>query len=286
MLESSQRIQQLGEVYARRKPPLTDPGPPMELPPWAATANPFRQASAIPQNIKCWDLRATTAPQHGLADWLAFHVVVMGMASVPLAVWAAEPAIREHRAVCRDVKDGLYSRGLYYICKLLMELPVLICLGLAYLAPAYAMSGAAGGDTGQAFLRYLGLTLLYWLAAHAIMLFWLSALRSRLRGTLVAVALHWLLLLVSGFPLHLGDLSPVVSWLQWASPARWLLPPLVTPELAAVSSVTCKAVQFPWSEAPLVPAAVTALIACAWTLLAFIAWCLRTSPAPDKRKND
>ncbi|KAF4523912.1 hypothetical protein B566_EDAN013625 [Ephemera danica] len=110
IMETSQWIQQLPELYARRQPPLTDPGPPIELPHHssghqAATANPFRQASAVflrAVALHCplgmvrfsrvlllcaalsvclgaifWDLRATTAPQHGLADWLAFHVVVM-----------------------------------------------------------------------------------------------------------------------------------------------------------------------------------------------------------------
>jgi len=43
MLESSQRIQQLTEIFANRQPPLSDPGPPIELPSASKPPGFFRQ---------------------------------------------------------------------------------------------------------------------------------------------------------------------------------------------------------------------------------------------------
>jgi hypothetical protein len=64
-----------------------------------------------------WNLRSSNSPQHELSDWLGYHVAMMGMCSIVQAAWAAEPALREKLAVTRDIRDGLYSRGLFYICK-------------------------------------------------------------------------------------------------------------------------------------------------------------------------
>jgi len=47
MLESSQRIEQLAEVYRRREEPLSDPGPPAGLPPAVRSANFIKQSVAL-----------------------------------------------------------------------------------------------------------------------------------------------------------------------------------------------------------------------------------------------
>lgn len=47
MLESSQRMAQLGELQRRRQEPLSDPGPPAPLPPELVQSNFFRQLSTL-----------------------------------------------------------------------------------------------------------------------------------------------------------------------------------------------------------------------------------------------
>lgn len=44
MLESSQRIEQLADVFRRKQEPLSDPGPPTTLPLTARSTNCFTQA--------------------------------------------------------------------------------------------------------------------------------------------------------------------------------------------------------------------------------------------------
>lgn len=47
MLESSQRIEQLSEVFRRKQEPLSDPGPPTTLPMTTRNANVFKQALVL-----------------------------------------------------------------------------------------------------------------------------------------------------------------------------------------------------------------------------------------------
>jgi len=47
MLESSQRIEQLGEIFRQKQPPLSDPGPPSALPMPVKKANCFVQAFVL-----------------------------------------------------------------------------------------------------------------------------------------------------------------------------------------------------------------------------------------------
>lgn len=47
MLESSQRIEQLAELFRRRQEPLSDPGPPQSLPGKTKRANIFQQAFSV-----------------------------------------------------------------------------------------------------------------------------------------------------------------------------------------------------------------------------------------------
>lgn len=54
MLESSQRMAQLGELQRRRQEPLSDPGPPAPLPPELATSSPPRQAATLFMRSMIW----------------------------------------------------------------------------------------------------------------------------------------------------------------------------------------------------------------------------------------
>lgn len=47
MLESSQRIEQLAELFRRRQEPLSDPGPPQGLPGKVRSANIFQKTIAL-----------------------------------------------------------------------------------------------------------------------------------------------------------------------------------------------------------------------------------------------
>lgn len=44
MLESSQRIEQLAEIFRQKQQPMSDPGPPSSLPMTVKHANSFSQA--------------------------------------------------------------------------------------------------------------------------------------------------------------------------------------------------------------------------------------------------
>nr|CAD7414107.1 unnamed protein product [Timema cristinae] len=131
--------------------------------------------------------------------------------------------------------------------QLVYNLPASALIWMAYIIPAYCMSGLyLQGDETLAIYIYTGFMVLYLLANQMF----LTALGYALKHRHVAAILAGLLLssltLVSGLPLHLLDVGVCCQWLGTVSPARWILPVLLQREYSplalssSTSSLTCK----------------------------------------------
>ncbi|XP_063227752.1 ATP-binding cassette sub-family G member 8 [Bacillus rossius redtenbacheri] len=262
MLESSQRIEQLAETFRRRQDALSDPGPPVALPAKIKHANFFVQIFALfiramayaqPISLLRWTTHVLLAASMSLAIGVVFWDVprsdpglVLGdrpgfhyaMALVgPWPLWllmSVGEVGRERWPVDHDVRDRLYGRPAYILAKVAYNLPASACVWLAYVIPAYTMSGLyIQGPDSQAFYIYSGYMLLHLLAVQMLLTACGHALKHRRPAALLAGLPLACLSLASGLPAHPRDLGPWCSWLGSASPARWLLPPLLRREHSA-----------------------------------------------------
>nr|CAD7435184.1 unnamed protein product [Timema monikensis] len=275
MLESSQRIEQLAETFRRHQEPLSDPGPPIALPYKIKRANCLSQMIALlmramvytqPVSLLCWLANVLLAvamslivgaifwdlpgsdPHLVLGDRLGFHYTMTLIAPWPLWLRMSLGEVGKERwAVDHDVRDRLYCRPAYIFTKLVYNLPASALIWMAYIIPAYCMSGLyLQGDETLAIYIYTGFMVLYLLANQMF----LTALGYALKHRHVAAILAGLLLssltLVSGLPLHLLDVGVCCQWLGTVSPARWILPVLLQREYSplalssSTSSLTCK----------------------------------------------
>lgn len=142
MLESSQRIEQLADVFRRREEPLSDPGAPAGLPPSVRSANVFKQATAL---FVCWSVYSQPG---ALSRWLSHLVLAVALSLCLGVVWwdvaASDPQLllgdrvgflyatlvvlpwpllllqsgwsdTWWRAVADDVRDRLYGRVVYIL---------------------------------------------------------------------------------------------------------------------------------------------------------------------------
>nr|CAD7443049.1 unnamed protein product [Timema bartmani] len=150
-----------------------------------------------------------------------------------------------HFERCEDYED---VNQLYEDTEILVyNLPASALIWMAYIIPAYCMSGLyLQGDETHAIYIYSGFMVLYLLANQML----LTALGYALKHRHVAAILAGLFLssltLVSGLPLHLLDVGVCCQWLGTVSPARWILPVLLQREYSplalssSASSLTCK----------------------------------------------
>ena len=141
MLESSQRINHLAELARARLPPLSDPGPPGQLPTGNSGANLFGQTYALllcklvysqPWSLATllrkvlvaalmslllgavfWDV-ANDANLY-LRDRVGFHYASLGILFWPFSLLGILEVIRCRPSVERDIADGLYNRFIYIV---------------------------------------------------------------------------------------------------------------------------------------------------------------------------
>lgn len=265
MLESSQRIEQLAEVFRHRQEPLSDPGPPQTLPGKPRNASFIFRIVAIilrqmvysqPQGFLSWishllialfmsllvgavfwDIPASD-PQLILNDRIGFHYTIMHVASIPILLVRALSHIygRDRSAVESDIADNLYGRSEYIIIVLLCQLPSALVVWLAYVVPAYAMSSLyQQGNDSDAFYIYIGYMILHMIAVQALltMLGYLSV--TRFTSIVISIFAIFYLSLTSGYPLHLKDMTGarwLAEWLPIMSPTRWILPLLLRTEFS------------------------------------------------------
>ncbi|KAL0277041.1 UNVERIFIED_CONTAM: hypothetical protein PYX00_004462 [Menopon gallinae] len=198
MLESSQRMAQLGELQRRRQEPLSDPGPPAPLPPELVTSNPPKQASTLLMRSMIWSQPSSfirylfhillaaiisflvgavfwdvpgSDTQLILGDRLGFHYTVFCVTLWPLIILSSLSAVRrERKFVVGEINENLYGRTVYVFVKLITSLPGNLIMWLAYLVPSYIMSGlhyqGSNAESTRTFYFYVSLGLIYLHALH------------------------------------------------------------------------------------------------------------------------
>nr|XP_018915492.1 PREDICTED: ATP-binding cassette sub-family G member 8 [Bemisia tabaci]XP_018915500.1 PREDICTED: ATP-binding cassette sub-family G member 8 [Bemisia tabaci] len=272
MLESSQRIEQLSELFKRRQEPLTDPGPLQALPGKTRRAGIFSQASAIvfrqmvysqPSSLLdwlsylllaivlsliigavFWNLPQTD-PQLTLNDRLGFHHTIFCVGSLPLLLLLAVARSHGHdrAAVESDVEAGLYSRFIYIFVALLCGLPTSLVIWLAYIIPAYAMTGDMQGNEIYFYILYM---LLHLSGTQAFVTMLGYALPNCISVAILSSILLIVLSLVNGFSIHLNDLhgdlqqSPWFNYFDYVgllSTSRWIMPVFLQQELSTETLV-------------------------------------------------
>ncbi|KAI5756059.1 hypothetical protein M8J77_021693 [Diaphorina citri] len=264
MLESSQRIEQLSELFRRREEPLSDPPLPHLLIPKIGSASPLRQVFALflrqmaysqPSSllnwlsqlliatilsviIGCifWDVPSSDS-QLLLNDRFGYHYTIMCLASWPLLIWLSMARCHGHdrAAVESDIKDGLYSRAVYIIVMLCCSIPASLIIWLGLVIPAYAMSGLyiQGPDT-EAFYIYVVYTILYLICMQTLFITFGFLTPSRAWATLVSGLASAIVSLSSGIAVHIRDLMyPLHPFLTQLSPARWIIKAVASREYSA-----------------------------------------------------
>ncbi|KAK7603742.1 hypothetical protein V9T40_003741 [Parthenolecanium corni] len=263
MLESSERIELLAEVYRHRQEPLSEPGPPQPLPGKPRAASWFFQIIAIilrhmvysqPKSFVrwlshvmaavflsmfvgsvFWDVPASD-PLLILNDRIGYHYTVTHITSFPLLLLRslARTHGSDRAAVESDIADNLYGSAVYIIIMLLCQLPPSLVVWLVYLVPSYAMSSLyQQGDDSDAFYIYLGYMLIHMVALQSILTLVGYLLPNRFSSTLAGTIILFMLNLTSGLPLHLKDIPPwLKEWLGIISPTRWIIPMLLRREFS------------------------------------------------------
>ncbi|XP_049782861.1 ATP-binding cassette sub-family G member 8 [Schistocerca cancellata] len=272
MLESSQRIEQLAELFRRRQEPLSDPGPPVALPASVKQANCCTQIFMLllraliytqPLSLIQWCTQLLVAavmsvilgaiffdlpntdPQLVLGDRQGFHYAVACVAIWPVLLQLSLGNVRRERwSVYRDIRDHLYSRLIYIVTKFIYNIPASACVWLAYLIPAYLLSGLQDQtyETPTLYI-YLGYMLLQLLALQTMATVVALAVRVWSVSSLLVGLVGLVLSLASGLLLHPADMGEWCRWIAAVSPAHLLLPPLLhrqyQPQVLAAATATC-----------------------------------------------
>lgn len=274
MLESSQRVENLVEVFRRRQEALSDPGPPGMAPSDVYRAGFFGQMLALwiramiymfPYNVVhffrdiflaalmsvllgtiFWNVRAGREQEH-VMDRFGLYYTLLGFCLWPLLLNMITDVWKEQPYVVRDINEKLYSGAAYAISRLTYSLPTAAAIFAAYVFPAYSMAGLPTQDHVNNFGPYMGYTLLYLLTARIIALTAGWTFPSRHVAAMVSGVILLVFSTTAGYTVHLADLSLVTSWLQWISPLRW-----TAEQLARVEFVGGKNALYECSRSPVV----------------------------------
>lgn len=259
MLESSQRVENLVEVFRRRQGALSDPGPPGTAPADVFRAGFFGQMLALwiraliytlPYNVMhffrrlflaafisvllgaiFWNVRAGIEQEHVL-DRLGFHYALLGLCLWPLLLGDITDVWKEKPFVVRDINEQLYTGLAYVVSKLTYSLPTAAAIFAAYVFPAFSMTGLPRQEETRNFGPYMGYTILYLLTARAVALTSAWTFPTRHRAAVFTGLILLIFSMSGGYAVHLMDLSVVTAWLQWVSPMRWTLEQLTLVEFA------------------------------------------------------
>ncbi|XP_039296176.1 ATP-binding cassette sub-family G member 8 [Nilaparvata lugens] len=267
MLESSQRIEQLAELFRRRQEPLSDPGPPQALPGKTRTANLCSQAVALlmrqliysqPTSLTNWLTHVLLAailslivgaifwdvpksdPQLLYADRIGFHYTMMCVASLPilLMLTLSDARSSERAASEMDIRDGLYSRLIFIIITAIISFPAVLFVWLAYIIPAYAMTALynQGSQTPNGFHIYISTMLVHMMCLYYTLRLISQLWRSRRTAAIASGLVLVVFSLVSGYPVYLADVPPwQANYFGLVSPVRWMMPSLLAREYSPVT---------------------------------------------------
>ncbi|KAF5281613.1 hypothetical protein FQR65_LT02933 [Abscondita terminalis] len=268
MLESSQRIEQLAELFRQKQEPMSDPGPPSALPMTTTNVNSFAQAFVLftkamfytqPHTFINWILLIimsaslsliigaifwdvpNTDSQLNLNDRIGYHYTVMSITTWPIILTLTLSEIRRNiRTVNRDIKDNLYGRFTYIFVKVLINLLPSLFIWLVYLVPSYSMCGLymQGPNNYNGFYIYIGLMLLYLSCVQIFLTSIIYLIPSSNAAAVIACTVVGGFSLSTGYLLHFKDLNFYTRWLHYVSPSTWLFPYLINRELTpeAISS--------------------------------------------------
>ncbi|XP_047521097.1 ATP-binding cassette sub-family G member 8 [Pieris napi] len=261
MLESSGRIEALAGVFAGAHS-APEPPAPVPLPAPVSRANVAVQAFALLEKTMLytqmttlsnvitrvliaavmsliigtifWDLPSTD-PKLTQNDRVGFHYATMCIAAWPIILWmSAREASSMRRYVERDIAVGLYSRTMFIFFDQFLELWSAILTWLAYLVPSYAMSGlyAQAPGTFDGFYGYLGYTVLYLISIQMLCRASVFVIPMEKTASIISGFCLLLSTLVCGVTLHEQDLTMFTKWLEYVSPAKWVLPEVLRRELS------------------------------------------------------
>ncbi|XP_054706333.1 LOW QUALITY PROTEIN: ATP-binding cassette sub-family G member 8-like [Uloborus diversus] len=260
MLESSQRVENLVEIFRRRQEPLADPGPPGVPPALVKRANLCTQILTLwiraliysfPFNVVhfCgevftaalmsvligaiyWNVRSGREQEH-VHDRLGFCYVMLALAPWPTLLCTLGNAWKEKATVVCDTKERLYHKFTYAICKLTYSLVPAAAVAVAYAVPAYSMAGLQTTSRVRPFGIYIGYMILYMLTMRMLVLACAWASPSKGVASAWAGLVATILSLAAGYTVHLEDISTAFSWSQWISPTHWVYRQLAQNEFNA-----------------------------------------------------
>ncbi|CAH0555158.1 unnamed protein product [Brassicogethes aeneus] len=260
MLESSQRIEQLADIFRHKQEPMSNPGPPSTLP---ATINKcncifqgyfiFTKAILYSQpstfinwltviltsaglslinGAIFWDV-PNTDHQLILNDRIAYHYTVMCITLWPLLLLLTLNETRRNQSsVESDIRDGLYGRTTYIVTKTILNAFSSLFIWIVYLTPSYLMSGLylQNLKNHDGFIIYVGTMLLFLNCIQMLILlfFYLLPKNAAIISTMFIIILGFM----SGYTIHFYDLPYYVTFLEYLSPTTWVLPFLLKRELS------------------------------------------------------
>lgn len=279
MLESSQRIENLVDMYHRNQEPLIDPGPPGMPPPTVKRAHFFMQILALwirvliymfPYNIIYffrdvllsalmsvfigaifWNVRSSFL-QENVQDRLGFYYVLMGICLWPLILNITTAVWQEKVFIHCDISRNLYWKISYVMSKLMYSFPSSVAILLAYVVPAYSMAGLGFQSRANHFGIYIGYMLLYLLTIRMLAMALGWTFSSRHYSAFFTGTLFLIIITCAGYAVHINSLSVIFSWFQWVSPARWMMEQLVINEFSN-NKTTYSCPRNPAVEIPNIP---------------------------------
>ncbi|KAJ8967500.1 hypothetical protein NQ314_002815, partial [Rhamnusium bicolor] len=262
MLESSQRIEQLAEIFRQKQQSMSDPGPPSALPMTVKNSNCFVQGFVLftkamfytqPNTFLNWltliIISASLSLIIGAIFWdvpnsdsqlilndrQGYHYSVMCVMAWPLLLFLTVSEIRRNRrTVERDIRDGLYGRLIYIFSKSLINLLPSLFVWLIYIVPSYSMCGLYMQSlyNYDGFYIYIGVMLIYLSCIQIFTMTVIYLLPLTNLAAMVSSAIITAFFLAAGYVLHFKDLPSYYKWLHYVSPTSWLMPFLLNRELS------------------------------------------------------
>ncbi|XP_018335601.1 ATP-binding cassette sub-family G member 8 [Agrilus planipennis] len=268
MLESSQRIEQLAEIFQQKHENFGDPGPPSALPMTVKQSNFFQQAFVLftkamfytqPNTFIYWIMLIITSASLSLItgaifwdvpnsdsqlilnDRLGYHYTMMSVTIWPILLMLTLMEMRKNKnTIERDIKDGLYGKFTYAFVKIILNLFPSLFVWLIYIVPSYSMSGLymQGTNNYNGFYMYLGYMLLYLSCVQILLTAFYYLIPFSNAATLVSSFVITSLFLSCGYTIHVRDIPFYFQWIQYISPSTWLMPYIIRKELTpeAISS--------------------------------------------------
>ncbi|XP_042910470.1 ATP-binding cassette sub-family G member 8 isoform X2 [Parasteatoda tepidariorum] len=257
MLESSQRVENLVELFRRRQEPLGDPGPPGVPPATVKRANIFTQVLTLwirvliytfPFNVvhfcgevfvaalmsvcigaAFWNVRSGREQEH-IEDRFGFYYVMLTMGVWPTLLYTISRIWKEKATVVRDTRERLYHKFTYALCKLTYSLIPAGAVAVAYAVPAYSMAGLQTTSRVRPFGIYIAYMILYLLTLRIMVIACSWASSTRHKAASWAGLIFTILALAAGYTVPLKDIFLVFNWSRWVSPVRWVYTLLVQNE--------------------------------------------------------